>query len=405
MGVKRLAVAATVLAGMAAALAGCASAGSGIQAGERVAVYVSMPLRGPDAADGRDAADGARMALADAGGRAGELGIRAIYLDDTSGTGPRAHWSPAAAAANARRASQDSAAIAYVGDLESGATRFSLPITNEAHILQVSPASAAVDLVQPYLGAGDQVPDEVQPTGERTFGRVIPSDEVQARAGAVWAKRLRMNGMNVFRDPSSFGETMATAFGEEARRLGLMARRAPLGLPRNRHCGVSASLTRSDAYYAGALVPSSGQVTCALAPAPRSRVLATDAMLQADAIRAFGSRASMMITSAAQDPSQLPPSGQRFLRAFRQRYDREPGRYAAYGYEAMAVVLDSIRRAGDAGDDRDAVLDAFFETTDRRSILGTYSIDDVGNTTLGRLAGYRVAGGRPRFATGLDVTP
>ena len=59
----------------------------------------------------------------------------------------------------------------------------------------------------------------------------------------------------------------------------------------------------------------------------------------------------------------------------------------------MAVVLDSIRRAGDSGDDRDAVVDAFFDTQDRHSVLGTYSIDDVGDTTLNRLAGYRVAPG------------
>ena len=96
---------------------------------------------------------------------AGGLRIRAIYLDDTAGHGANARWSPAAAAANARRASQDSTAIAYIGDFDSGATRFSLPITNEAHILQVSPASSAVDLVQPFLGAGDQLPEDVQPTG------------------------------------------------------------------------------------------------------------------------------------------------------------------------------------------------------------------------------------------------
>ena len=69
----------------------------------------------------------------------------------------------------------------------------------------------------------------------------------------------------------------------------------------------------------------------------------------------------------------------------------------------MAVVLDSIRRAGDQGDSRDGVVDAFFDTRDRASVLGTYSIDEVGDTTLGRLAGYRLVGGRPRFDTALRV--
>ena len=122
--------------------------------------------------------------------------------------------------------------------------------------------------------------------------------------------------------------------------------------------------------------------------------MATDALLtRSPSAAARG----LLVTSAAQDPSQLPPAGERFLRDFRKRYGGEPGRYAAYGYEAMAVMLDSIRRAGDQGDSRDAVVDAFFDTQDRDSVLGIYSIDEVGDTTLGRLAGYRLAGGRPRF--------
>ena len=103
------------------------------------------------------------------------------------------------------------------------------------------------------------------------------------------------------------------------------------------------------------------------------------------------------LTSAAQDPSQLPAAGQDFVRAFARRYGRPPGRYAAYGYEAMAVVLDSIERAGGSGEDREAVIDAFLETEDRSSILGTYSIDEIGNTTLDRMAGYEIVGGQPRF--------
>src|SRR5689334_16974010 len=194
---QRLALGTLIVSALTIGVAGCAGSNSGIQAGEKADVYVSMPLHGPQAASGRDVVDGARLALADAHGKVGELEVRATYLDDTSGSGPAADWSAAVAAANARQASQDSAAIAYIGDFDSGATRSSLPITNEAHILQVSPAASAIDLVQPFLGAGDQLPDEVQPTGERTFGRVIPSDEVQAQAGALWAKRLGVHTARV----------------------------------------------------------------------------------------------------------------------------------------------------------------------------------------------------------------
>ncbi len=106
------------------------------------------------------------------------------------------------------------------------------------------------------------------------------------------------------------------------------------------------------------------------------------------------------LTSSAQAPEQLPPAGQDFVRAYEEAFGEPPDRYAAYGYEAMAVVLDSIERASDPRD-RSAVIDAFFATSDRDSVLGTYSIDEAGDTTLDAIAGYRVEGGEPRFDTAL----
>jgi branched-chain amino acid transport system substrate-binding protein len=353
-----------------AIVGGCGTPGSGIQAGERVTVYVSAPLRGPEAPDGHDIVGGARLALKDAGGRAGELEVVATYLDDTAGRGARALWDEAVAAANARRATEDSAAIAYVGDLDSGATRASLPVTNEAHLLQVSPASGAVGLVQPFLGGGDDVPEEVQTTGERTFGRVIPSDPVQARAGAAWALRLGAKRVAALSDGSRFGDTMATAFRQAA---GEAARARP---------------PQADLLYYGGLP---GDPPAELVGGSAAPVMGSDALLPP--FNAGAPQVAGLVTSAAQDPLQLPAAGQRFVRAYRDRFGRQPGRYAAYGYEAMAVVLDSIDRAGDEGDIRDAVIDAFYDTRDRDSILGRYSIDDVGDTTLDRLSGYRLRGG------------
>ena len=377
---------------------GCA-ADSGIEAGEQVTVYVSMPLHGPAGADGRDVVAGAKLALTGADGKAGDLAVHAVYVDDAAGHHEGARWSPVKAAANARQATEDSSAIAYLGDFDSGATRYSLPITNEAHMLQVSPASAAVDLVQPFLGAGDQVPEGVQPSGDRTFGRVIPSDEVQAEAAAAWAKRLGTPRVAAVSDGSRFGDTLVASFRE-----------AITG-------SATASADRADLiYYGGSGDDAPAPIMRVVQqPCPHQTLMGSDALLGSAlllqiprgrfACPAILTRRQpprgVFVTSAAEDPKELPPAGQRFVRGFRKRYGRKPGRYAAYGYEAMAVTLDSIRRAGESGDDRDSVVSAFFDTTDRNSILGEYSIDEVGNTTLDRLAGYRVFAGRPVFTTAL----
>ena len=197
----------------AGATPGCATPGSGIQAGEHVTVYVSMPLRGPEAAEGRDVVRAAKLALADAQGKGGGArGARRLSRRHRRPRRPRSLEPGGRRRKRPDGGARTHSAIAYLGDFDSGATRASLPITNEARMLQVSPASAAVDLVQPFLGAGDQVPEEVQATGERTFGRVIPSDEVQAEAAAGWAKRLGARRVGTVSDGSEFGRTMVRAF-------------------------------------------------------------------------------------------------------------------------------------------------------------------------------------------------
>jgi branched-chain amino acid transport system substrate-binding protein len=363
------------------AVAGCAGDET-VQGEGPVTVYVSLPLRGPSAPDGQDAADGAELALAEPAGEAAGREVRAVVLDDTEGTGRKATWTPEQAAANARQATEDSTSIAYIGDFESGATRSSLPITNEARLLQVSPASSAVDLVAPFQGS-DDVPD-VQPSGERTFGRVIPSDYAQGRAGAAWAQELRWRNIIVDRDDSAFGHSLAEGFN---------AAREEIGAEPSDQAGVNHTYHAGETVFGASIARQAAEQGLRLTP----RDLASDFYLPPFDPRSGSLRLlPLYATSAALDPSQLPSAGQEFVERFRAEYGRDPGRYAAYGYEAMAVVLDAIERASDGGTDREAVIDAFLDTSDRDSVLGTYSIDEVGETTLNRLTGYRVEGDRVR---------
>ena len=360
---------------VATALAGCGPDGDGSE-GAVLRVYVSLPLAGTSGPDGRDAADGARLALAEAGGRAGGEAVEAIFLDATDGRGARARWTPARAAANARAATGDSTAIAYLGDFESGATRASLPWTNEARMLQVSPAGTAIDLVAPFAGS-DDLP-ATQPSGARSFGRVIPADDAQARAGAGWAERLGARRIATLDDGSAFGEQMVDGFEDSLRSATLTGRRPQL------------------LYYAGE--PGSEPPPLA---ARVPRLIVTDAELAAGP---GAQPAGTLATSAALDPARLPPAGREMARRFRAEFGRAPGRYAAYGYEAMAVILDSLGRASDPTD-RVSVIDAFLATADRESVLGTYSIDEVGDTTLDRLTGYELRGGRAEPVADLRASP
>jgi branched-chain amino acid transport system substrate-binding protein len=100
-----------------------------------------------------------------------------------------------------------------------------------------------------------------------------------------------------------------------------------------------------------------------------------------------------------------PPSARRVLAQYSRRFAGSPEPYALYGYEAMSVLLAAIRAAGARGDDRKAVIESFFATHDRSSVLGVYSMRPSGETTLSSYAIDRVTKGEPVFWRSLQVSP
>ena len=147
--------------------------------GPRLTVYSGQPLSGYEGDRARDVVDAERLALSEAGGRVGRWAIRYVALDDSDpGTG---RWEPGLVAANARRAAQDPTTIAYLGEMDAGASAVAVPVLNEEGILTLSPLDGLAGLTA-RRGAGQGEPDKYFPTRRRTFGRIVPGDDVQAAA-------------------------------------------------------------------------------------------------------------------------------------------------------------------------------------------------------------------------------
>jgi branched-chain amino acid transport system substrate-binding protein len=348
----RLALAALLLA---LALAGCGIAGSAkIEA--PVTVYVSLPLTGPHGVSGRDAADGVRLALEQAQGKGGSIQVRAVYLDDAKGK----IWDPVAVGANARQAVQDSSAAAYIGELDSEPTRASVPITNDAGLVQVSPGAGGVDLTQPAAGYPDS-PDRYQPSGSPNFARTVPSDAVVADAAASWASELGVKSAVAISEDTPFQNLMASEFASAANERGIQVQTARAG-------GVGKAAV---VYYPGGVTSSGGQILqqSGRPPPPRREL-----------------RAELAV---ANQP------GRSLIGWFFDRFHRPPGPYAAYGYEAMELVLQAVREAGtDASSFRDNVRTGVFGVHRDGTVLGSYAITSEGDTT--ECAIQRYEGERPR---------
>ena len=137
---------------------------------------------------------------------------------------------------------------------------------------------------------------------------------------------------------------------------------------------------------------------------PHLLLLGSDTMLSDAFTSAIGpAGASTYLTTPVLAPGEYPPSAGRVLAEYRRHFGGRPGAHALYGFEAMSVVLDAIRRAGAHANDRQTVIDRFFATADRDSVLGRYSVQADGETTLPRYGVDRIVNGRAVFFRAFDV--
>jgi branched-chain amino acid transport system substrate-binding protein len=394
-----------------AGLAGCghsrAPLGNRVR-GHELTVYASVPLHGASAVSGVAILDGARLALADAGGRVGRYRIVLKGLDDS--TVQRGQWDPGQTTLNARRAILDSTTIGYVGELDSGASAVSIPLLNRAEIAQVSPASTGAGLTVSDAGAFPGEPAKYYPTGVRTFARVVPNDGVQAAAQVKLQKRLGCTGTYVLDDGDVDGQDLASSFAAAARLGGLRIVAAQEFQPRaTNYTSVVASIaqTRANCVLLSAIADSGParlfeQLAAAL---PRAHIFGSSGMAESTfsdpALGGIPKRLDgrILITVAALGANSYPPAGRSFLVRYAARYGR-PEPDALYGYEAMSLMLAAIARATHGGRQvprRSEVAAQLLLTRDRHSVLGTYSIDGNGDTTIRRYGVWKIVAGRLRF--------
>jgi branched-chain amino acid transport system substrate-binding protein len=417
----RLATCKALAAGMVAicALTVGACGGSGSRAAtaathagpQFVDIYSSLPMHGPAASEASALENGIRLALGQAGGRAGRFVVRYRALDDSAGP---AGWDARQTAANARITAADPLAVFYIGEFDDAASEVSMPILNEAGVPQVSPANTYVGLTTGAPGS-DSDKSPYAPSGTRTYLRIVPSDSIEGAADLEAMQQARCTTATLVDDGEPYGAGLAQLI--EAQRSYYR-----VDLTSDTSLNPLATSFRTFAARIDAHRPD-----CVLLAGIASKAavqMTEDIHLALPTARIFapGSLCTSAWTNpkdggvpAAVDPliectavtlsPAAYPGGKAFLAAYKAAYRvSDPSPYAILGYEAMSLGLSTIARLGPSGDSKPAVLRALFSTTDRHSVIGTYGFDRDGDTTLRTYGLYKVGrSGNPVFVG--TVTP
>lgn len=401
----------------AAALLSACSSGTATDvaetAGGDLTVYSSLPLQGPHAQASEQILGGEKLALYEAAGRAGDFKVAFESLDDADPDTDS--WNAGVTSTNAKLAAQDTSTIAYIGEFDSPATAVSLPIINGAGILQISPASSYIGLTS-SLDAGQDEPGRFYPAGVRTFVRLQPSDQVEAAAQVKLMGLLGVGSVYVLADEEArtsdafqlpLGELVASdaqSAGIAVRGHESIATTAEGTYPEQVHkivaSGAQAVFVSSEG---GAGVAELWRELHAADPA--MKLLGSSDMADEGFTTQLGpAAASTYLTTPLLGAASYPPAARRVMDAYRRTFGREPSPEVLYGYEAMNLVLDAVRDAGAHGDNRREIIETVLHTHDRDSVIGRYSIEGDGETTLTRYGVDTVREGRAVFQRALTLT-
>src|SRR5436305_5230263 len=108
--VFRKAIASCLIAGASVAIGACGGGGGGGgPSGNNLTIYSSLPLVGASTSQTKPLVNGEKLALDQAGGKAGQFNIKLVSLNDA--TAQAGEWDPGQCASDARKAVSDSSTI------------------------------------------------------------------------------------------------------------------------------------------------------------------------------------------------------------------------------------------------------------------------------------------------------
>ena len=332
-----------------------------------------------------------------------------MSLDDSTAQNPGTA-DEAQTAQNARKAVQDESTIFYLGEFNSGGTKVSLPILNKANIPQISPSNTYVGLTTDEPGSEPGEPDKYYPAQKRTYARIVPDGHDPGRG----AGHDHEGGRLQVRPHLQRQDHVRRRSGDEHRdrREGQSASRSrATTAPTRTRRTTARSRRRSTAdCFVGSGVTGENYVQVfkdVAAACPNCKLYGPDGVAEAaftdpkeGGIPAdVGARTK--VTVATLEPEEFEKQGiaeaEKFFDGLQGGVRRRLSRTRTPSTATRRWRWRSTRSkaVGDKANDREAVRKQLLENTKGRdSVLGTYDIDENGDTTLTDYGLYTIKDGQ-----------
>ncbi|HET7573220.1 MAG TPA: branched-chain amino acid ABC transporter substrate-binding protein [Gaiellaceae bacterium] len=332
-------------------------------------------------------------ALQDAGWKAGPYKIGYQSCDDS--TAQTGGWDTAKCATNGHLYATNRSVIGVVGTFNSGCAKIIVPILNRANpgpVAMVSPANTSPGLTTTGPGADPGEPNKYYPRGTRNYARVVANDQYQGAADAMFTKSLGKTKVFVLNDKQTYGVGVALTYARAAKSLGLkVVGNQGWDAKQSSYEALANAIKKS-----GAQVVFLGGIACnngaklmqdIKSVNPKIQLQMPDGFSDPNANGAVGN--GSYISVAGQPPTKLTGKGATFVKKFGKSIGETPNPYAAYGAEAMEVMLHAIAKSGGQ---RANVAKSLFGLAVSNGILGSFTINSEGDTSGAAITVYKQKG-------------
>jgi branched-chain amino acid transport system substrate-binding protein len=368
-------------------------------------IGISFPLSGSSLASAGPARDGALLAVkeANAAGTVKGYTLTTTILDHAV----NGQYDAQQGAKDMTTLVSDSSVVAVVGPFNSAVAKVQIPISNEAGLLQCSPANTNPDLTKG--DAGLQLRSK-NPT-KIAYVRVATTDDIQGPAVAQYAYNdLGLKKVAIIDDLSVYGKGIADAFSAEFTKLGgsvvdregadpkttdfvpILTKFKPLAPDSVFYGGVTANgggLARKQMPQAGlGDLPYLGG----------DGIQDQNGGVQGSFINIAGAAAANSYSSVA--AIHDIPGAADFAAKYQAEYKTDPGAYSASGYACAQIIIKAMADAAAKGDvTREAVrANATATGTTFDTVLGPVQFDANGDTNQKIISLYKTdmtqAGGK-----------
>jgi len=410
--------------------AGCGGGGGGKKGGNATALPASscsdiyyegdgspdyviasdLPLQGSGRAQTVQMTEAIKFVLKQHDFKAGDYKIGYQSCDDA--TAQEGGWASEKCSANANAYAQNKSVIGLIGTFNSGCAEIIIPVLNRAPdgpVGMISPANTYVGLTHGGPGTAAGEPDKYYPTGKRNYIRIVAADDYQGAADALHTQQLGLKNIYILNDKQAYGLGVATDYRNSLNRLGIkVAGFSAWNSKASSYTGLATQIKArgADAVFIGGLIcENGGKLIKDLSSVLGSGVqlLGPDGFTPISAVVSGAGKASegMYISVAGQPNENLGPTGKKFVKDFgATQAGGQVDPYSSYAAQSADALLTAIANSDGTRADVAAQL---LKTKVTDGILGTFTINENGDTNANPVTIYKIKGGKQ--TTYKTITP